>query len=378
MEFHDYHQALVIFNDMFHKEDMIPIFRELKSRDINPDSWEKQIKFWSTLIKRWGKDAEIIDFSVDYLAQMLVYQENYPPLRASIDYLVKTKVIQSRDDFIANKSLALSVASKLWNFISPNKSPSPDVYIFSNNLKETVNHYLNEVESQASCNKDVALTEEEVKLAFPDIDYEIVKAGLKLNKNVRTFNNGFYFRCSRFPSLEDKSAADIISVKTTIQNLEKKKEQIPLLIEKKINEARKSLKLNNRKKAIQCLKSKKLLESQENKLDIYIASYERALNLLMESEINSSLADVMKSVNHSMKMNIPDVGNIEEIMDEMDDNFAANDELTQAFARNLDNSIDDEEIEQELEALIEQDFAIPESVEMVGRRLQESAKRVHY
>ena len=60
-----YVKAYDIFKRNFQIGDLIPLFRELKSRDVCPENWERQIKFWSMLIKAWGNNSNVIEFSVD-------------------------------------------------------------------------------------------------------------------------------------------------------------------------------------------------------------------------------------------------------------------------------------------------------------------------
>ena len=359
-----YVKAYDIFKRNFQIGDLIPLFRELKSRDVCPENWERQIKFWSMLIKAWGNNSNVIEFSVDKLSQALVFQEVIPPLRPTIEYLVTTKVIIPCHSLLSNKSLYEKVKSKILNFVNFNNVDN-DKYVFSNNLKELCKKIVFDIESIATFSTDVILTNEEIKNKFliendnplvAEADFEVIKAGFNTINNVKTYENGIYVQSSRYSNLSSDLINAVLSSKIILNNLENNLEQIKEKINNELERAKKYLKQKKKNYAINALRRKKSLETQEKNMNGMYENLSRILHQLAENEFNKTIFQDIDQINKTTKlMQQPDVNEIDNTFMELEDQMLKSSEISDALAKEITTGFDELEIEEELNNLIEEE-----------------------
>ena len=97
-----YEVARALLNSRLDTSLVITLYRDMSTRDLAPDQWDRQLKFWSDLIKRWGREACVIDFRVEELKKSWMYDTLYPPLQPSLDLLVETKVLVTKEQCLHN------------------------------------------------------------------------------------------------------------------------------------------------------------------------------------------------------------------------------------------------------------------------------------
>ena len=264
----DYNTAhSILYNKLEDTEDdrIDRMFANLKPKDKDSRKWNDQIKFWSRIIKTWGKETDIIEFSVDSLSQSLNYNGLIPQIKPTIDYLVSIGVLKTREDITTNKSFFGSLSSKLFGFIWSSDSQNQDKYVFVDNLKNKINSIISEVENDAVYSSDIVLTLKELESRFRDdkkYPFDLILAQLDRDKRVKRYSGGYYFNVGNFSELNfsDEVIQSIIQTKENIAHLEEKINTVEKQIDHDLNCAKSFKKQNRVKEAKSSLVHKKMLE----------------------------------------------------------------------------------------------------------------------
>ena len=185
-------------NSRLDKSQVITLYREMATRDICPEHWDSQLKFWSDLIKRWGRDACVIDFSVEELTKAWMYDSLYPPLQSSLNMLVKLKLLRTREECVRTPSFFSRVMSFVWP-----RDPAPsDCYVFQDNLRDQARQVYEQISSSAALITDLCITKEEIEKECPTVDTELLCAELARMKQVEVFENGYFLHVPSFEKAE--------------------------------------------------------------------------------------------------------------------------------------------------------------------------------
>jgi charged multivesicular body protein 4 len=154
------------------------------------------------------------------------------------------------------------------------------------------------------------------------------------------------------------SPADAIQrLRETLELLEKREKYLEKKIENELALAKKNAKQNKRV-AIMALKRKKIYESQIEKLssarmtiDTQILAIENATTNYAALDAMKTGANALKSI--SQRMTIDDV---EDTMEEIREQMDLAQEIGDAIAQPIDNTVDEEELTKELEDLEKEDL----------------------
>ncbi|KAK8894713.1 Charged multivesicular body protein 7 [Tritrichomonas musculus] len=347
-----YLNAYNLFRDRFNEDDFIPLFRDLQSRGVNPEVWDRQVKFWSSFITKWGMQYNIIDFSVNQLMQALEFHEVIPHIQPSIENLAKQHVLISRDSFVNKESSFIkSFASKLFGFASSNDHQS-DIYIFVNNLKNLAKEIISDVEKQGLSSMNVVLTNDEIRKNYlKDGDFEYLKEMLKETKQVKAYKNGFYFQTEKCPILSSEMVNHILNLKNNKGIIERELVNVEKNIKNELERARQFKKQNKIDQAKRCLIRKRNLEKHESDLMNKDNFYFNAISQLSDAEYTIKFVESTKQNQALMKnISMPDVSDIENAKDDFDENNAQLNDLNEAIALSQKYD-DDSELERELEEL---------------------------
>lgn len=346
-----YADATDLFRLKFDKENLIPLFRDLRNREINPEIWDMQTKFWTSLISKWGNQYNVIDFSVNQLSQSFEFNDVIPNIRPSIDILVKTKVIMPREKYLAKRSIFNTFATKLFGFAS--SSQQSDIFIFTNNLKQLVKKIISDIDIQASFSIDVIITNEEIKNKYgTKVDYEYLRHTLENTESVKAYSTGFYFKTDRFNSLSSDYVSEILKTKLILSSIDKQLNDIDKEKKMVVQRALQYKKQNMKTSAKNCIRNKLRLEARENSMRKMRDDLSNILYTVTDNELNTSVVDNINKIHQNLKkMQIPDVASVEDLMDDFNDTMHQSEELTNTFDL-LDNKINDSEIEDEFNELM--------------------------
>ena len=368
MDDQDYIKASIIFNSRLHPEDYQYLFRVLPNRSVNPSQWDDQVKFWSSIIKKWGAETRVIEFSVKKLQEAFKYQSIIPTIKPAIQYLESQKIIKKKED-VKNKSLMSTIASALIGLVV---SRDCDEYVFVNNLRLLVDELISGILSQASGLLDTVLTNEEILEKIPGISQDILFSELERTKNVKKFENGFYFPTKRIQHVTNDLIQVILNDK---KNLNKLTQQINELQEK-VN-AQKSLALKcakrgNKSEAKTHLKMMKILEQQEYQSN---QLYTKQLQLLYQKVDNEIAMRVASHYEENANYLRQVTSKITEDDDykNMEDNMWQYDEVANALANQQPSN--DAELEAELGMMMQNEQHRYGYSPGTGQQMQASGQR---
>ncbi|KAK9388949.1 Snf7-domain-containing protein [Lipomyces mesembrius] len=158
-------------------------------------------------------------------------------------------------------------------------------------------------------------------------------------------------------SQKDAPKKAIIALRAQLEMLAKKEKYTEQKIAEQEAVARKNVN-TNKLIAKNALKRKKMFESELERVQGQIATLESQSNAIESANINFETMKVMQSGAKAMKqihgnMNIDKV---DATMDEIREQVALSDEIGEAISRPLGESVDEDELEDELEALQQEEL----------------------
>jgi hypothetical protein len=322
---------------------VLDLYRELKTRDIEPDQWDLQIKFWSSVLKRWGDEANVLDFAVDQLQAALVYEELLPPLQPTLNFLVTTKILQSRESCLSPPS----VISQIWAFVSSADPPSSDSYIFQANLRERVGRLASHITSQAAVITDLCCTREELFVSTNDEDIDLLCAELDRSKKVaQKRDRGYLFYHSRIPKIDLELADAILSTKSTLARIAKELDSAEAVMTREYERARRFKAEGRDQLAMNCLRLRKAAERRIPQLHGLEARLRAQLDDIANGDITNQTAEHLRAFGQLMRRQ--DLGDVDALLESVEDTRAAGDELAAAVIPPQD----DGDLEDELNDLL--------------------------
>ena len=145
--------------------------------------------------------------------------------------------------------------------------------------------------------------------------------------------------------------------KKTAVMLEKKIALLDKRKDKQVLEAKKWLKAGNKKKAMLCLKRKKMLEKQIDQYTNTIFTLEQQGFVLEGAQTNANVVDAMKVTKDTMAHinKNTDVDDVTELMDELQEQTENASELSEVLGQGMGEMADEDELLAELDELNQED-----------------------
>lgn len=334
------------------------LFVNLSDRDKNSEKWNHQIKFWSRFIRIWSDQTHMIEFSKDRLSKSLIYVndgiELIPNLKPTIDYLITTGLLKTRDDVISNKSILNTITSAVLGLVFPFGSKEIDSYVIIDSLKKKADDIINEVVHYAIDYADLCLTQKEFESRFRcDEKYsmEVLEKALLKTKLVKKVGNGYFFRSEQFDDFDESAADVIIGTKNTIAEIESKIDILETQVQSYEDKAREYVKQSRKNEARSMIVRRCQLNKQIDRYRQMRNNLESTIASIETSHTTKKVMDSLKTTNETMKnMNLPDQEEVDKVMDDMQYyTHDVIDELSQAMVGS--NPVDDDELDQELKNL---------------------------
>jgi charged multivesicular body protein 4 len=157
----------------------------------------------------------------------------------------------------------------------------------------------------------------------------------------------------REPSPQEMMA----TMKETLQMLEKREEFLQKKVDTQIQEAKVALQKKDKKKAMVCLKKKKLYDAEIEKLgatrvnlETQIMAIENGMVTMSAMEAMKIGATAMKRLNNHMK-----IEDVDEFMQDIQEQFQLAEEISNAIATPLGGPFDEDDLLAELEELTAED-----------------------
>ncbi|KAK8900436.1 hypothetical protein M9Y10_002763 [Tritrichomonas musculus] len=329
------------------------LFANLRSKDKDSKKWKDQVKFWSRIIKNWGNDTDIVEFSVDTLTQHLTYNGLKPQIKPALDYLVSIGLLKTHEDVVTKKSFLGSLSSKIFGFVWPSSSnTTEDKYVFVDNLKSKVKSIISEVERDAVCTSDIILTDKDLESRFKDdskYPFDLILNELEKSKQVKKLKGGYYFEVGHFSEyrFDDEVIQRIIETKETIRLLDEKIDLLDKQMDYYLNLARSYKKQNRLKEAKSALAHKKIYENQRDKFDSMRMNLQNTIYQFEGRHDDMRYINLLKSTNDAMKnIGMPSIEDVDNVMDEIQDMNEVTDQIACAIQQpglaNMDDEIEDE------------------------------------
>jgi hypothetical protein len=345
-----YEVARELLHTSLVSEEVLGLYRSMVNRDISPDQWDHQLKFWSTIIRRWGTQASVIDFSVTELTQALMYDHIYPPLQPSLNLLVKTGVLQSRESALSGPSLLSSIASTVLGFVLPTSPPPSAVYVFHTNLRERADRIVLTITSRPSLVTDLCCTRTHLASQDPSVDIDLLCAELgRMKRCVEKRPEGYFFPSPGFGNPSREVVDGVLRIKTGIEHLGARLEKLESCVAEELQRARTFKSQNRNDKALACLRRKKLAEGMAARVEGAIRQLEAALDQIETGDMNVQTAEAMRRAKAVPALDREDV---ERVLDEAAEQAARVRELSDALQPPPPE--DDPDLERELDEIAAQ------------------------
>jgi charged multivesicular body protein 4 len=345
-----YEVAREILRTSLVSEEVIGLYRSMVSRDINPDQWDHQLKFWSTMIRRWADQASVVDFSVAELTQVLMYDHIYPPLQPSLDLLVKTGVLQSRESALSGSSLLSTITSTVLGFVFPMNPAPAAIYVFRTNLRERAERLVLTITTRPGLITDLCCTRAYLASQDPSMDTDLLCAEFgRMRRCVEKRPDGYFFPCSVFGKPSREVVDGILRIKSGIEHLRARLEKLEGCVDEELQRARAFKGQNRNEKALNCLRRKRLAEGMVVKVEGAIRQLEAALDQIETGDMNAQTAEAMRRARAVPAIDREDV---ERVLDEAAENAARTRELSDALQP--PPLEDDPDLERELDEIAAQ------------------------
>ena len=181
------------------------------------------------------------------------------------------------------------------------------------------------------------------------------------NNTSKTGGDGGGDNRARAPQRSQQSGGRVMNAitknKKTATMLEKKIAILEKKKEKQIADAKTHLKAGNKRKAMVCLKRKKMIEKQIDNYTNTIFTLEQQATVLEGAQLNANIVETMKDTKDTMTHinKNTDVDDVTDLMDELAEQTDNANDIQDALAQGVGMEDDEDELMAELEGLSNED-----------------------
>ena len=144
----------------------------------------------------------------------------------------------------------------------------------------------------------------------------------------------------------------IINLKSKYEHLEKKEKLMEYKHNKEIEQAKKYLRVKNKKKAIECMKRSKLYENNLDKISGMKYNLDNQIISLEQIETSTHVVESIKESNSVMKQELIDLDKVEDIKDDMAEHIEDANEMSNILSEPITGEVfDEDDLMDELELL---------------------------
>eukprot|EP00798_Chlamydomonas_sp_ICE-L_P029349 gene29349-12434_t len=149
---------------------------------------------------------------------------------------------------------------------------------------------------------------------------------------------------SSTPASANRTINTIQGLKDSEETLEKRKELLEKRIEAELEKAREYTKQKKRPQALQCLKKKKLLQTEVDNLDNMIMRVAEQRMLVEGQRTTVEVVSALGNAAQSTKANLKVLENVDEVMDDIDEQNAQFSQIQDRMGESA--NVDNDEFEQ--------------------------------
>ena len=371
------------------------MFAPMRHKELNPESWNSKMLFWSSLISQWCLANNKCCVSLDLLEQSFHRSGRVPHcLQDVLVECVRTGQVMDQGRFLASiapkdtwggwvKSVGWGAVQSLGDRVlghNPTTLVLPQV---AEKLMEKMYSKLRNLEPIMKLKHFQYLSEETLK-DFQDSDSQALIEFLLAKKLLafKILDNSKIYKIS----LDDNSIVTfddtdegIIKLHQTLAVLDKDIEDLENEVKSLGMKVKQLLKSSSRQSAKSFLKRQKVVEKNLEKKLSQKLNTESILDEILGAESNKKVVDSYKAGLDALKVALNDkkFENVDDIMDEIGDTVNKGEDLTITLSRNiLDDSVETIDLEQELNDLSREESDLDLSKELEAPTVTDEDKEL--
>ena len=370
-------------------------YAPFRAKSLNPDSWEAKRKFWTNVIEKWqtiGRDKVV--FTLKDMERELTFGREDLTSHAMKEVLaedflhkdifreedLKAELERKKSSSSSSTWLLSTIGSFLW--ANPNKRDldSDTKLVSKANLARKSREFVEQIyafEDALKIGSCVIIPEEKIGENSPD--RELCMLYLESEKLIHreTIDRIVYLKANKTKrdKIEETSFGEteknVINLRRAHFRLERQISEKQEIVDGLLTETKKYLKEGQKSRAKFTLKRKKRAEkSLEQTLTLY-DNLDCVLDRIKASMDDRDIVKVYKDSLEAMRANLGDVGQVEDLMEEIRDGLAEGKEFSEAVSAKIDYDEEDDQeaLEAQLELLIRDDKD-KEEEEDLTRRLE--------
>jgi len=347
-------------------ERMRVMFAPMRNRDLNPESYDSKVQFWKSLIKKWCSVKNKCSVTVKELEHAFLREGDIPHcLPEVLSESIKTGDFMDSNRFRSSlmpqknwggwiKSIGVRAAQSVGDSVlghNPENIVIPDI---AETLMGTM---LTDIRTRDPWLKNQNVCYQKLSGALSDETFEYLRLKNLVQSSDIDSVQFIKYSCVAGES-EPFNDSDfcLMKLKLTQESLDNeihKQEEELLNLKLKVKEL---LKSGSRISAKTTLKRQKMVEAKlQQKLDQQM-NIETLLEELVNVDSNKSVIQSYKTGVEELKSKLSDLNtdNVEEIMDDLREVIQESDDIGDALgAKVLNDSLDEDELEKELQKLSE-------------------------
>jgi len=375
-------------------ERMSVMFAPLRHKELNPESWNSKILFWSSLISKWCEKNKKCSVTVELLEKAFLREGKSPHcLEEVVSECVRTGVVVDQARFVASiapkdtwggwvKSVGWGAVQSLGDRVVGHNPSSLVVPQVADTLTEDMYVKLKNVDPMLQLKHYLFIGEENLQ-DFQDtesqglIEFLIAKKLVvsQIVENIKVYKVSLDNSIVAF----DETDVGIIKLYQTLSLLDNDIEALESEVKNLGVKIKQLIKSDSRQSAKSFLKRQKTVEKNlEKKLNQKLNT-ESILDEILEAESNKKIVDSYKAGLEALKATLNDksLEDVDDIMDEIGDTLVKGNDVNQTISKNLwDDSEDSIDLEQELNDLSKEESDLDLSKELATTSVSKEDKEL--
>jgi len=363
-------------------ERMNVMFAPMRQKNLNPESWNSKLSFWSSLIQRWCMANKKSSVTLEELERAFERKGKAPHcLQDILIECQKSGELVEHDRFLTSLAPIETwggwVTGLGWNLVQ-SVSDKIKGHQCNNYVQQEVVHKL--MEEMYKSMKDIEtplkfkqflIVDESQLVNSQDDESQKILQYLCMRKSIASIvvDDSKYYKISLDNSVTSISDTDqgIIKLYQSLQALEKDIELLENEVKTLALKIKQLLKSNSRQSAKSVLQRQKVIETNLDKKLKQKLNVESLLDEILGAESNKIIVDSLKAGLGALKVTLQDKSllDVDELMEEIGDTLSKGDDLSKIVSKDLsDVSSLSSDLEAELDNLSSKDSDLDISVEL--------------
>jgi len=364
-------------------ERMSVMFAPMRHKELNPESWNSKMLFWSTLISQWCLTNNKCCVSVEMLEKAFQRDGKSPHcLQEVLTECIRTGQVVDQGRFVSSiaprdtwggwvKSVGWGAVQLVGDRVVGHSPSSLVLPLVAAKLTDQLHTKLKSLKPLMKLKHFQYLDEESLQ-DFQNSESQDLLEFLSAKKLIvcKTIENTKIFKVSLDNSIVafDETDDGIIKLHQTLGILDKDIESLENEVKDLGAKVKQLLKSNSRQSAKSFLQRQKIVEKNlEKKLNQKLNT-ESILDEILGAESNKKVVDSYKAGLDALKATLHDksMEDVDDLMDEIGDTLVKGEDLATTLSKNiLDDSVETIDLEQELNDLSREESDLDVSNELI-------------